>query len=227
MQYRVVTALSVGAVGLTGIVHYFVDDRIFQRFIGSLNPLAAALFLAVLGFVLLSFLLSQGWFAIYRKENLKGLLRSCGLAALFGMMIIPVDLKIVFPIDTNIPFPESLLFYPVIGFFVEILFHVLPLSVLVIALTSIFRNANRSNIVWSCILFVSLLEPVYQTMWMVSSSQYALWAVMLVGLHVFLINLFQLLIFKRYDFTSMYAFRLVYYLFWHIGWGYLRLKVLF
>ena len=40
-------------------------------------------------------------------------------------------------------------------------------------------------------------------------------------------QLAQLLIFKKYDFNSMYAFRLVYYLFWHIGWGHLRLRLLF
>lgn len=44
------------------------------------------------------------------------------------------------------------------------------------------------------------------------------------GLHVFLINLSQLMIFKRYD---LYSFRLVYYIFWHIVWGYMRLKLLF
>jgi hypothetical protein len=31
----------------------------------------------------------------------------------------------------------------------------------------------------------------------------------------------------RYGFLSMYAFRLVYYLHWHIVWGYLRLQLLF
>ena len=37
----------------------------------------------------------------------------------------------------------------------------------------------------------------------------------------------ELLIFKRYDFIAMYAFRLVYYLIWHIVWGYARLRSLF
>ncbi|MCB9291467.1 MAG: hypothetical protein H6560_29470 [Lewinellaceae bacterium] len=43
------------------------------------------------------------------------------------------------------------------------------------------------------------------------------------SLHIFLINLIQLWLFKRYDFVSMYTFRLVYYLIWHIGWGWVRL----
>ena len=141
--------------------------------------------------------------------------------------MILLDHKIGFPADQNILFPGSLLFYPAIGFFAEILFHVLPLSVLLIALTTLFRNVSYKNILWFCIFAVALLEPVYQTIPMLSPNQYPLWAVLYVGFHVFLINLFQLLIFKRHDFVSMYSIRLVYYLFWHIGWGYFRLKILF
>jgi hypothetical protein len=37
----------------------------------------------------------------------------------------------------------------------------------------------------------------------------------------------QLYVFRRFDFASMYAFRLVYYAYWHILWGVIRLKVLF
>lgn len=226
LQYLVFIGLSIGIFGLTGI-GYFSNNLLFQRFLGRANPLLAIIFIILLGVILLSVFLSQGWFAIYKKENLKELYRSSGLAALLGLIAILVDLKIVFPADMNILLPESLLFYPAIGFLVEIIFHVLPLSVLLIVLTSTFRNISNKKIIWVCILIVSLLEPIYQAIWMVFSNQYPLWAVVYVGFHVFLINLFQLIIFKRYDFISMYSFRLVYYLFWHIGWGHIRLKVLF
>lgn len=226
LQYLVFVGLSIGILGLTGI-GYSSNNLLFQRFLGRINPLMAFIFVILLGVFLLTYLLSQGWFTIYRKKNLKGLYRSSGLAALLGLIAILVDLKIVFPADMNILFPKSLLFYPAIGFLVEILFHVLPLSVLLIVLTSMFRTMSYGKIIWVCILIVSLLEPIYQTIWMGSSNQYPLWTVVYVGFHVLLINLFQLLIFKRYDFISMYSFRLVYYLFWHIGWGHIRLKVLF
>lgn len=226
LQVRVIAAISLGAVGLTGILNYS-NEHIFQRFLGDINPLAASLFIAVLGFILLSFLLSRDWFAVYKQGNLNGLLCACGLAALFGVIIILADLKIVFPADINIPFPESLLFYPAIGFFAEILFHVLPLTLLLITLTSLFRTASQNKIIWFSIIVVALLEPLYQTLWLVSLDRYPFWAVAYDGLHVFAINLFQLIIYRRYDFISMYAFRLVYYLFWHIGWGYFRLEILF
>jgi len=226
LQYLVFIGLSLGILGFTGIL-YFSDNQLFQRFLGKRNPLIALLFAIVLGFILLSFSLSQKWFAIYEKENLKGLLCSSSLAVLFGIIMILVDTRVIFPADMNILFPESLLFYPAMGFFAEILFHVLPLTVLLVILNSILRNASFETIVWLCILIVALLEPVYHTMDMASSNQLPLRAVIYVGFHVFLINFFQLLIFKKHDFISMYSFRLVYYLFWHIGWGYVRLRLLF
>lgn len=225
-QYRVVAALSLGTIVLTGLLHYF-DAHAFQRVMGGINPLAASLLVVVLGVVFLPLLLARGWFAIYRKENLKGLLIACGLASLLGVIVIPADLIIVYPDDINVPFPESLLFYPVVGFFAEILFHVLPLSLLLIFLSSMFKAANRNKIIWFSIAVVALLEPIYQTLWMVSLDRYPVWAVAYDATHVLAINLLQLIIFRRYDFVSMYAFRLVYYLFWHIGWGALRLEILF
>jgi hypothetical protein len=72
---------------------------------------------------------------------------------------------------------------------------------------------------------VSILEPIYQTIGFV--GLYPMWVVAYVAAHVFLINFLQLSLFRRYDFLSMYGFRLVYYLLWHIVWGYVRLRLLF
>lgn len=225
LQLSVIIVFSIGMVGLTGIL-YFHNDSLFQLFLGNVNPLAAIVVVSFLGVLLLSFLLSKGWFAIYKKENLKGLARSSAFAAVLGMIMILVDTKVVLPEGFNIPFPESLLFYPAADYFAQILFHVLPLSVLLISLSAIFKHASHKNITWTCILAVALLEPVYQAV-MGFSNPIPLGAVVYIWIHVLIINLSELIIFKRYDFISMYAFRLVYYLFWHIGWGYFRLQILF
>ena len=224
LQFQAYLILSIIVVSLTGMTDA-VGSRPFERFIGSIDPLFAGLLIVILGAVLLTVLLSSNRFAIYKNENKKGLYLSSGLAALLGIVMILVDLKIVFPADTNAAFPASMAFYPAIGFIVEILFHILPLTLLMVTLTYAFKGAAYEHILWISILLVALLEPLYQVLWM--GSRFPVWAVAYVGLHVFVINLLQLLIFKKYDFISMYAFRLVYYLFWHIGWGYFRLKVLF
>lgn len=225
-QYLAYIGLSIGALGLTGMLFYS-DRLLFRRFIGGINPLITFLSVSILGAILLTFLLQRERLAIYKGENLAGLLRYSGLAALFVIASILVDLKVGFRADLNVSFPKSLAFYPAIGFLVEILFHVLPLTILLAALTTIFKNTSYSHIVWICILIVALLEPTYQSAPMVSSNYFPLWAVAIIWLNIFVFNLCQLVIFKRYDFISMYSFRLVYYLAWHIMWGYIRLKLLF
>jgi hypothetical protein len=62
---------------------------------------------------------------------------------------------------------------------------------------------------------VALLEPVFQLQFGFAETV-PLWAAVYVGLNIFVINLAQLLLFRRYDFVTMYAFRLVYYLQWHV-----------
>ena len=225
-QAQVYVALALGAIGLTAIIH-FSGQPFFQRVIGNWNPLVAVGTASVLGFLLLSYLHSSGGFGIYRKDNRNGLVRAAGLAAVFGVIAILADFRIVFAADINIPFPWSVMFYPAIGFFVEILFHAMPLAVLLLLLTALLKNQRRLQVVLLCIVLVALLEPVYQAQWMISNGPYPDWAVAFVALHVFLINLVQLLLFRSYDFVTMLAFRLVYYLIWHIGWGYLRLSILF
>jgi len=192
----------------------------------GINPLQAAILTATVGIVFLSFLLSKGWFAIYKRESLKGLIRSSAFAALLGLFMILVDVKVVLPADLNILFPTSIFFYPAMGFLAEILFHVIPLAILLTFFTSLFKNANKNQILWICILLVALIEPAYQTI-AGYSRPIPMWVIAYAGLNVFVINLSELLIFKHYDFVSMYAFRLVYYLVWHIGWGYFRLQLLF
>ena len=208
---------------LTGIL-YVRNAFLFQAFFGKLNPLLAVFIVILIGTALSVFLLSRGWFVVYKGE-FKGFLVAAGLAALPGLVIILIDLKAIFPADTNRPFPDSLFFYPIFGFVVEVIFHMLPLALLLFMLTSIFKF-NFGKVIWPCILMVALLEPIFQTV-LGFSRPYPTWVTVCVFVNILLINLFQLSIFKRYDFVSMFSFRLVYYAIWHIGWGYMRLKLPF
>jgi hypothetical protein len=225
VQYLIYLGISIVAWIFVGIL-YFRDSLYFQFFLGKVNPLGAIISISLLGFVLLSVLLSRGWLAIYERENLRGILIALGLGALFGLVMVLVDLRVVFPDDLNKSYPESLLFYPAMGYVVEILFHVLPVTLLLVAMTSLSREMSFEKVILPCIFLISLLEPVYQTK-IGFSRQYPVWVTGYVALHIYLINLCQLLVFRRYDFVSMFSLRLSYYIIWHILWGYLRLKILF
>jgi hypothetical protein len=226
-------SLSLGVIVSTA-AGYAVNPTMFGRFIGGANPILVALGVSGVGALLLSVLVTRDNFSIARQRIGRGALRSTGLAALFGAVIIVVDLAIVHPADMNVPFPQSLLFYPVIGFMVEILFHVFPLCLLLTVLPALVGQSRPEAIVWVSLILVALLEPAFQT-WTAASGApvvggphtYASWAVAYDGLHVLAINVCQLVIFKQYDFVSMYVLRLVYYGIWHIAWGHARLGLLF
>jgi hypothetical protein len=216
-------AIALGAFGLASCI----DESILHRFLGSTSPLLTFALVELLGIALMGFLLYRSEFGIFRPMKWQGLWRYLILALLFGFNAILIDLHIVFPADINVAFPASLLFYPAINFFAQIVFHLLPLVMLFSILTWTFKAGIQEKQIWILISLVALLEPLYQMLYMNAVGTYSLWAIGIVGLHVYLINFFELWLFKRYDFIAMYLFRLVFYGVWHISWGHARLLLLF
>jgi hypothetical protein len=222
LQYAVLSALSLMALASVGVLSVS-NGAFFRPYFGSINPLLAAGLVIALGFVCLRFLHSRGWFEIFAgRATLRGVALSAALAALFAVVIILVDLRAPFPRDMNVPPPQSLFFYPAIGYVAEIVFHALPLALLLLLLGPRFKKPGSAGLAWSCMVIVSCLEPIFHLS-TESSGKPLSWAEIYVGPHVFLFNLLQLWVARRYDFVSMYSFRLVYYILWHIVWGYARL----
>jgi hypothetical protein len=151
-------------------------------------------------------------------DRFRGMAFSTIFATLLGIGQVFADLVIRFPKDLNVPPPQSLLFYPVMAYVVEVCFHALPLALVLAVLGPLSKEVNTNVLVWLCFLPVASLEPI--VMRRLGFSAY-------VGLFVFAFNLLQLYVFRRYDFVSMYSFRLVYYVHWHVLWGYLRLRLLY
>lgn len=223
-QFLILAAISIGVLTLTA-AGYYLDRLLFQRFLGKVNPVLASVAFVLLGGALLTFFLWRGWFAIYQPGHLYRLLFFSGLAILMAGIMVLVDFKIVFPEDMNAAFPHSLLFYPAVAYVAEVIFHLLPLFILLTIVTGLSTNLSFSAIIWPSIFIASLIEPVFQAMPMVGT--YPTWAVAYVGFHLWVFNMIQLFLFKRYDFVSMYSFRLAYYSIWHILWGYYRTNLLF
>jgi hypothetical protein len=124
-QYSVFLGLSVIIFILTGIT-YISNRASFAKYFGRINPLLAVFIVFIIGLILFTYLLDDGLFAVYRPGNYRGLLLAVVLALPFGAAIILVDRAAPFPIDTNVLYPDSLAFYPVMGYVVEIIFHILP-----------------------------------------------------------------------------------------------------
>jgi len=199
-QLVMAAALAMATAGMAGVVQW-ISPHVFQRFIAGINPVFAFLVVNALG--------------------------AAGVAAFLASITVLLDLKIVFPRDLNVAFPLSLLFYPAIGFLVEVVFHLLPLAVILAVLTSRTVSLGSDRAVWAAIVIVSLLEPAFQVAPMVASPHYPIWAAVFLAGHLVLFNLLQLFVFRRYDFLAMYTMRLAYYAVWHVAWGHVRLRVLF
>ena len=226
LQYMALAVLSLGAAGATGILSLSYST-IFQPYFGNMHPLLALAVITLVGVVSLSFLRVRGWFEIYtRRHSLRGVVLAATLATLFALVVIVVDRSIGFPRDLNVPLPQSLLFYPAMAYVVESALHAFPLALFLVVLGPLFQHRNPTSLVWLGMLLVSLLEPILP-MGLGTSAQPFSWLAVYVGLHVFAFNLVQMYVFRRYDFVAMSALRLVYYLHWHIVWGYVRLQVLF
>ena len=226
LQYLTFGVLSLGALSLTAISS-LSSGTPFQRYFGTINPLLAVALVTVLGFVSLSLLRSYGRFDICVPGRIRqGMVSAATFATLFAIAVVSADYLIRFPKHMNVLPPQSLFFYPAIGYVVEVAFHAFPLALLLVLLSPFRPQLNSNALLWSCIIIISTLEPVLQLRLGYSGRPLS-WAEAYVGVHVFAFNLVELYIFRRYDFVSMYAFRLVYYLYWHIVWGYLRLNWLF
>ncbi len=155
-----------------------------------------------------------------RRESLRGVAWSSAFATMFAVVIILADVAVIFPYQ-HVPPPQSLLFYPAIAYVAEIVFHILPLSILLAWLGQLFQGRDSTTLLWLCIVLASCPEPIFQLNWRSSEGPLS-WVDAYVGLHVFAFNVMQLCVFRRYGFISMYVCRLVYYLHWHILWGWGR-----
>ena len=201
-----------------------MNENIFQRFIGEFPAELAGILVSIVGFLALKIIVKKFGFALFdRKVNFPWT-RIIMTVLTFVMVSILVDINDPFSKDMNLLFPESLLFYPVIALYVEIVFHVIPLLVLTFIFSKIFANQYTTKLHYFPIILVALLEPVYQILFMMDSPT---WTLAVVWINLFLFNLFQLIIFKKINFVAMYGIRLLYYLFWHIVWGQMRLEILF
>lgn len=216
--------LSLAILIGTGILMAF-DPSAFMRFIGNINPLILIPTLIIGGLIILLTFISRNWFQIIRMKNLTPLAWSYGLATILASISILIDITYKYPEATNVFFPQSLLFYPVIAFVAELLFHLIPIVLLLLITKFIFKYSDRQRIYWMILLLISLIEPIYQTIW--SPSYFPLWILIYLTIHLYIFNFIELYVFKQYGFLAMFSVRILYYLIWHIIWGYFRLDILF
>ncbi len=197
----------------------------FKQYLGDINPVLALLTTMLLSVPLIGVLLSHSGFRYVSNRAKTGLKYAFLLAALFTIPVAILDYFVPFPEDINVSFPQSLFFYPVIAYLVEIVCHLLPFTLLYWLLARGQNFTNQSRAFWISLIGISLIEPAFQT-W-ASTEQAPVWKEIYVFLHIMTFNVAGLALFKNFDFVTMYALRIFYYFFWHILWGTWRLSIIF
>jgi hypothetical protein len=223
-QYIAFLVIAAAMIGLTAL--QIPSSRAdFDRYFGGLPPIAVVAAAGAVGVGVLAALRWVAGFQIFGgRTTLRGITVSAGLATLLAVAIVVADLLIRYPENTNVPVPRALLFYPTVGFVAEVVFHLLPLMLLLLALSAFRHRLGADHVVWIAIVITALAEPTFQILF---KGQRLTWASAYTWIHIFAIAFLQLQVFRRYDFVTMYTFRLIYYAYWHIIWGVIRLKVLF
>jgi hypothetical protein len=202
-------------------------ESAFRSYVGNIAPVLAVGLAALAGCFAFGILRANEQLKIFGRENYpQGLIRADLYATLFAMPVVLADLIFRYPQNINVPLPDALLFYPTIAFIAEIAFHVLPYALLLFAAERLLRKAPSRNVLWTCVVLAAALEPAFQSAFASSEGEFSSAEVYTVP-QVFAIGIVQLYLFRRYDFFTTYVFRVVYYLHWHILWGYLRLQLLF
>lgn len=228
MEKSQLTGLSVLllAVALMVVGLYQLDRRFLDLLFKLDRPLGLTLVVVLAGGLLLAYIFNRQWFVLAGDDLWRGVQLAALGAVVFGVFIIVADSLAPYPADTNAAWPNAWLFYPMIGFLAETIFHLAPLAILFSILTSPIVGLDFDRVVWIVLIVVALLEPAFQTIFGLSNSM-PVWAKIYMAFHILAINLTGLYLFRRFGFLPMYALRLFYYLIWHILWGYLRLEILF
>lgn len=217
-------AFSITTLVVVLLGFFLADQRpsLFDAYLGGASPVLALVVICVCGWIALSSLNENGYFVLSRLESRRqGLLVAACLSLPFMALVTIVDLTQGFPQEINVPLPDSLSFYPVMGYVVELLFHAIPLALLLPLIGKVFRSWTAESQVTMCIVAVASLEATFQL------AQATKHLAVFTAVHLLLFGIVELYLWRRFDFVSMYAFRIIYYAYWHVAWGHLRLLWLF
>lgn len=148
------------------------------------------------------------------------------LAVPFMMTVTLADLILGFPADINVSLPASLVFYPTMAFIAQLALHIVPFAIALEIFTRFLETWPLRRRVWLSIGFASLPEAAFQLIDSQPEPGSLSALSLFVGAQLFVFGLVELQLFRRFDLVRMYIFRLTYYGYWHILWGYLRISLI-
>ena len=220
--------LGASAIVLACVTGISLDHSVaLEAYFGNVPPVLAAILVCSVGTAALYVLHTRLSFFVYVPgTSRRGWLAAVVLAFPFMLSIALIDTLFRFPMDINVPLPTALIFYLAMGYVAQMALHVAPLAVLLSIGNVLFSSGTGRQLIWISFVLVATLETVFQVRVSLAGGDPAALTAF-VAAHLFLFGLVELWLFRRFDYVSMYLFRMVYYGFWHLTWGTLRLQWLF
>jgi hypothetical protein len=153
-QYLVLGLVSIAAISCTAIVSLFPGTP-FQPYLGTINPLVAIVGVVLVGVAALVLLETRRWFVIVAMGwSSRGLPAAVTIAIAFGIIVVSADVMIRFPRTLNVPAPQALFFYPAIGYVVEVVFHAVPLALVLGLGSRLWKPENAAGLLWFGLVLV-------------------------------------------------------------------------
>lgn len=116
--------------------------------------------------------------------------------------------------STDIAFPGSLVVYTAAAVYLEVVFRLVFIPVLLWLLSTVLlRGRHQEPVFWGLAVLTSLIEPVTQAPG--TSIVAPVWFVCLLGT-TFAANLAQAALFRRYGFLAAILMRVALYVVWHV-----------
>jgi hypothetical protein len=199
----------------------------FEPYFGSLSPPLATMLVGGAGIAALFVLQRRFEFRVGSTDRVLprfGIATICALP--FMISVTLADVTVGFPQALNVPLPFALVFYPAMGFVAQIALHIVPFALLLLVTTSLLRSWPIRRRVWLCIPLTAAVEAWFQIGASMANGGPTLLDAF-VAAQLFGFGVVELALYRRFDFATMFVFRMAYYAYWHIAWGSLRLEWLF
>lgn len=217
--WRLLTISSLLVVGSLWLLSAssFVN---FDPFFGRLPPASATTIACSLGIASLFALQRRfGYCVTGADTGARGPLTAAAISLPFMVAVTGADLFLGFPAGTHVDLPIALAFYPLMALIAQLVLHLLPFAIVLWVLSQTFVAWPLGLRIRLAVVLSASVEAVFQVADSAAPSYGLTLLSAFVAIQVFAFGLTELYIFRRFDFVSMYFFRLTYYGYWHILWG--------
>ncbi len=216
---RVLAVCCLLVVGTVSVLSAYSSIN-FAPFFGVLPPAAAATIACTLGIGSLFALQKRfGFCVIGADTGSRGWIAAATAALPFMAIVTSIDLLIGFPANIHVSLPAALVFYPLMGFIAQFALHIVPFTLLLWIITRACVAWAPHRRIWLAIISSACVEAVFQAGASAAPGNDAALATGVVATQVFAFGVTELYLFQRFDFITMYVFRLTYYSYWHVIWG--------